>query len=417
MNVKSVKDYEQEIEQLRAENFELKTRLTHAPGGDNIPKILYEQSEQFTRLEQAREELARQNEELRQALNRLSQEKLELEKGYNNGLLANSERMGLLEDENKRLLLRLERSNKEISEAEQLKGLLRESERLNNEYKSYIQNAECKWEQERFEHKREIESLQSRTSEIRAAYERQISDKASEVMNLRKVLDAEINRNKSNSLIITDLKTTLSNELRNKENLNKELERMKELGHKASEMEEYIQNQKREGQVYLAGMEKLKKIVTEKLLSILKKLDLLSEMVQDLSKTSTLSPENQRFLQKLKVTPGPINNVVMGFRTILKEAYSKIDVLKREAKDATFFAESNRRQQTTKVVRVLEEFKVQFSAAKSELLECRKYLEKKALENKELRSENARLKKDIAAVNFTKRPTSVSLGSKNPLRL
>ena len=41
-NVKCVKDYEEEIANLKAENFELKAQITHT----NIPKVLYENNQE-----------------------------------------------------------------------------------------------------------------------------------------------------------------------------------------------------------------------------------------------------------------------------------------------------------------------------------------------------------------------------------
>lgn len=390
MNVKSVKDYEQEITRLRSENFELKAKLTHVSERDNLPKILYEQNEHFARLEQARNELAKQNEELQQKIEMILQEKAKIEARYNADIITGNERTSMLEDENKRLLLRLERTNKELMEYEGFRGRFKELDELNNEYKAYIQNEEKKHEQERFEYARQVEILQNRINELMGEEDRKTADKSKEIMSLRQLLEAEVNKNKNNLLIITDLKKTIKQEVDEKR------ERLNEAERKIHSYNELIQKQQREGRIYQGGMEKFGSILSEKLENVRKKLAHISESVIQLENACNISADNQRFLERAKIKTREPNGIVTSLKSIIGDTHRKLEVLKREARDATFFAENSKKQHAARTMKVLEDFRVQFAAAKEELLECRRYLEKKASENKELKNENSKLKRELS---------------------
>lgn len=404
-NVKSVKDYEQEIQRLRSENFELKTHLTHVsahPANDNLPKLLYEQNEKFAQLDREKQEMARQLDEMRGLVAQLNQEKMLLSNKYNQEAFANGEKMGLLEDENKRLILRMEKINKENSEAQKAKGLQEEAVRVNAEYKNYIHNIEKQYEQMKFENAQQLKELEATAEELRQQAQKDAEDRKFEVDGLKRALESEGNKNKSNALIIDDLKSTLSNEIRERARLQKEhvqtREDAKKEGHeRIIALQTYIDKVHREGEGYLAGMEKFKSIIGGKLNALGTEAGKLSARLEGIAKCNLISDENKKFIDKLKIREITVNGIVNGLRKIVVELHRRMEVLKKEANDATFFAESSKKGIDSKTGRLLEEFCKQFNEAKTELVACKRYLEKKAEENKTLKNENARLQKELGA--------------------
>lgn len=420
-NVKAVKEYEEEIQKLKRENFELKAHLTHVsahPATDNLPRILYEQNEKMAQIAGEKDEAVRQLREAQEMLGQLGQAKMLLENKYSQDVFANSEKAALLEDENKRLLLRVEKFNKEIGEVQKLRGMLSDAEKLNADYKNFIQNLESQIDQTKFDFNNQIQEYEARLEEMRH------SDAASrkhEQESLRKMYDSEVTKNKNNTLMINDLKATVTNEIRERTRLQGELgsveERTrKECQEKIEHMESHFRRIQKECEGFAGGLNKFKTIISGKLRALSEEAGRLGERVLSTARECTISSENQKFIEKLKVRGPGVNTIIEDFRKIVLDAHRKIDVLRKEASDATFFAENNKKTLETKTAKLLEEFHKQFGEAKTELSFCRRYLEKKSAENKSLKNENARLVREISLrpVDLSKRlhdglPTSLPL--------
>lgn len=432
-NVKSVKDYEKEIQKLRAENFELKTHLTHSnPSSDNLPKILYEQNEKVTRLEQEKNELGLRLDETKRALERANQDKMIIENKYSQDIFTGNEKMGLLQDENKRLILRMERLNKELADAPQMKRHVQEKEKQNEDYKNFIQNLKAQIEQLKHdfntqtkdyedrisdyenkiqEYKINIEQINERMQHMNNRSISEEHEKNNEIENLKMHIDSLQNKNNNNNLIISDLKNSLTNEIKEKQRLNLELAEIKNkkehvetefmkngtaienYENKITNLESYFSKIQKESFGYLNGMEKFKDIIKSKISGILECVINLNSHLENVKKACIITPENKNFLNKIKVEGQNVNQIIQGVKEIIVDLHRKIQVFKNEANNATFFAENNKNAVSKKTLKLLEAFNSQFTEAKNELIFCKKYLERKAEENKILKNENARLLK------------------------
>lgn len=378
MNVKCVKDYEDEIANLKAENFELKAQLTHS----NIPKVLYENKQEMESLLAQKQELENNMENLKRVYESLAQEKRLLENKYNQDISLSNEKQSLLEDENKRLLLRLEKLNKEIQDAPSMKHELNNTIEQMNSLRETIQNMEKRDQQMQYE----IESFRRQAEE-------EIKSKNFEIENLRKKLEITIQREKNSSFIISDLKSALNTQIKEKSMLEEakvnesELRNLLEVAQR--EKKELIESVQKEHTIYLNGMEKFKKLILEKLAGITTSLVGLNERISQIKMFAYVSEENKAFISKINVRCKCINDLIVFFKEKHADLYKKLDSLKQET------AVGQRAAMDKKMQAILLEFRNQFNEAKNELIVCKKYLEKKAAENKALKTENARLSGEI----------------------
>lgn len=76
------------------------------------------------------------------------------------------------------------------------------------------------------------------------------------------------------------------------------------------------------------------------------------------------------------------SSIVAHFAKMHNELMDRIRVMEKEIGEITYFAENNKNVLHTRTLRLLENFTREFSAAKTELEECRAYLEKKNREIK-----------------------------------
>jgi len=392
MNVKSVKEYEDEITQLKTENFNLKSQLTHSEVPTNIPKILYENKKQIEILEGEKTEL-------QHALENINQEKMMLENKYSQEMVVGNEKMGLLEDENKRLVIRLEKLNKELEAAK--------SETHNNDevnaMRNYIQSLQHQNEQTKYEYERKIEEMNIKFKDYQKTYENEINNKAFEIEGLKNKLEAECTKLKNSTFLINDLKCNLNTQIKEKSLVLEEkcayrdgievLEKNNEnLLLKIKNLNEYLEKMQKERKNLLDGVEHFKSIILGKVNSLATDTVEISERLLRLKKACYISDENKMFFRRIGLRYSCINEIITFFREKNFEAQKKVELFKKEANDAKATNSSNKMDK--KLVEILKQFREQFSEAKTELFACKKYLEKKAEEIKALKIENARLLQD-----------------------
>lgn len=380
MNVKCVKDYEEEIAKLKSENFELKAQITH----ENIPKVLYENKQEMDAIIAQKQELQKAYENLNATFQNLQQEKKLLENKYSQEMLLAEEKNGFIEDENKRILLRLEKQNRELQDT---MGMRNEVHSL----REAIQNHERQTEQQRYFYEKEIEELKGQLEAFKREAEEQISKKDFELESLHKKYEQTVQKERNNSFIITDLKATVNSQMKDKNMIEDLLNRNQKLEVSIKEKEETLEKARKEQKAYYNGMDKFKSIITRKMNEISSELQETGERFLKLKAFCHISDENSRLLAKLNVKYANFNEIIMFFKDKHAEAHKKIEVLKKEAADAVFFASNTKNTVEKKTAGFLQEFRDQFNEAKNELLICRKYLEKKAQENKMLKTENGRL--------------------------
>ncbi|ELA41741.1 uncharacterized protein VICG_01245 [Vittaforma corneae ATCC 50505] len=393
-NVRCVKDYEDEIAHLKTENFELKAQLAHS----NIPKVLYENKQEMDALLVQKQEMQNSLDNLNKAYENILQEKRLLENKYSQELAGCNEKNSLLEDENKRLLLRLEKFNREIQETGMVKNEL-------NELRSTIQNLEKQNEQIRYEYENHYNEIKQEYESFKREAETEVKNRMFEVENLKKKLDAALQKEKNSSFIISDLKATLNAQMRDKSVLDEmrsiettlrtqvdDLQRQKQdCEFKLKCTQETVEKINKEHRIYLNGMDKFKILILQKLSGVSASLVDLSEKLAQFKAFCYISDENRNLMSKLKVKYTSLNGIIVFFKEKHAEIYRKMDVLKKEAANAAQSTANSKGGMDKKTQAILQEFKNQFGEAKNELLICKKYLDKKAAENKALRNENARL--------------------------
>lgn len=392
-NVKCVKDYEEEIAQLKTENFSLKAQLTHT----NLPKVLYESKQEIDAVMAQKQELQNTLENLNAAYENLVQEKRLAINKYVQELAACNEKNGMLEDENKRLFLRLEKFNKEIQEASNIKNEL-------NSLRMTIQNLEKQAEQSKYEYERYFSEMKDEYENYKREAENEIRVKVFEIENLNKKIETASQKEKNSSFIISDLKATLNAQMRDRSALDdmrgiesvlrgqiEDLQRQKqdyEFKHRTAQ--EKIDKIEKDHKIYLTGMEKFKLLIMQKLSGVSGSLVGLSEKFSEFRKLCYISDENMGLLGKLKVKYRNMNDIIGFFKEKHAEIYRKMDTLKKEIQTRPIKGVPDSKMQT-----VLLEIKNQFGEARNELMVCKNYLEKKANENKMLKNENARLTAEL----------------------
>lgn len=406
MNVKCVKDYEEEIAHLKAENFDLKTQLTHTQVPSNLPKVLYENRQQIDSLESQRRDLQTAIDNTNRSYEALVQEKRLLENKYNQDMSLSNEKIGLLEDENKRLVLRLERFNREIQETQNVRSELAQASKELSSMKVFIQDLQTQNEQLRYECNGQLEDIRAKAENYRKSIEAEMASKDFEVEGYKKKYEAECMKNKNNALIINDLKSTLNLQIKEKSMIQEEMEgassslrvqlndllkKNQDLVGRLSSAEQYVEKAQSDHRTYMGGMERFKSIISQRMSTISQSLVDLSEQLLGMRKACYVSDENRNFLARAGARYSSVNDIIVFFREKRAETHRKMEMLRKEVSDATFFASNNRPTLDKKTLEILRQFREQFNEAKGELVVCKKYLEKKALENKTLKNENARL--------------------------
>lgn len=395
MNVKCVKDYEEEIAQLKSENFQLKTQLTHT----NLPKVLYENQQEVESILRQKEELQNAFDNLNRAYENLGQEKRLLENKYSQEFSLFNEKNGILEDENKRLIMRLEKLNREIQETTNIKAELNRTASEANNLRESLLNLEKQNEQSRYDFEQQVQMMKGEFEQFRRDFENEVKNKEFEIETLKKKLELSIQKEKNSSFIISDLKATLNSQMKEKsivdeiktsENmLRRQLEELKQkkqaLETELRESQETIEKINKEYKVYLNGMDKFKSLILQKLSGVSNSLVDLNGKISMVKTFCYISEENRLLISKLRLKYSNINDIVTFFKDKHAELYRRIESIKKDA------AENTKNSIDKKTQAILIEFKNQFNEAKNELLVCKKYLEKKAAENKALKNENARL--------------------------
>lgn len=398
-NVKCVKDYEEEIAQLKTENFELKAQLTQS----NIPKVLYENKQEMEVLLSQKQELQNSFNNLSRAYEGLVQEKRLIENKYGQELASCNEKNSLLEDENKRLMLRLEKLNREIQDTAALKNELENLQMT-------VQNLDKQQEQSEYDYKQQFKNAMEEYKEFQENAEYELKGKVFEIEGLKRRLEAAAQKEKNDSFVISDLKATLTAQMRDRSLVDEmrasevalraqieEIQRERQdCEFKLKSSQEIIERVHKEHRVYLNGMDRFKLLIFQKLGGVSSSLVDLNEKFLQIKAFCYISDENRGLLSKLKVKYSNLNEILDFFKEKHAEVYRKMDAIRKEAASAALGDKKGISKQTQAL---LQEFRNQFGEAKNELLICKKYLDKKATENKILKNENAKLVSELQKRN------------------
>ncbi|TBU19573.1 hypothetical protein CWI42_010450 [Ordospora colligata] len=125
-----------------------------------------------------------------------------------------------------------------------------------------------------------------------------------------------------------------------------------------------------------------------------KEISNLKRKIEEYQKIARVDDEGMKFLRGLGINPSAhLNEVVIRFRCVYKDVMRKMRLIDKEANEAMGFAENNKDVMHERTMKYLEEFTNEFNIARKDLEECKKYLEKKGKENKNLKANNQYLEK------------------------
>ncbi|ADM10907.1 uncharacterized protein Eint_010440 [Encephalitozoon intestinalis ATCC 50506] len=294
--IKTVKDYEREIEELRNENFEIKHQLSHykASSGVNIQediqKLLLDSKRSIDILEGENEELSKRIEGMDEMIKKMRMEKEDAEDRLKNGLQEHLNRISMLEEENNRLLKHLEsvngintklreengmlgecfnRSKSAIDEQKNLieKMAYEKEERVQIEkelmsYKNALLNSNKEKDQIMYERDRERNEYNNKISQLQSivrSFEEKMNLKEAEISQIRehyKSMEKEYEeiyrQRQSNELYLKEMGENYMRETRDKqelalknEELKREVENLKATRGELKKRLEVCENEKR----------------------------------------------------------------------------------------------------------------------------------------------------------------------------
>ncbi|AFN82380.1 hypothetical protein EROM_010350 [Encephalitozoon romaleae SJ-2008] len=128
--------------------------------------------------------------------------------------------------------------------------------------------------------------------------------------------------------------------------------------------------------------------------TLLNEMKELKSKEEEYRRMTNITEDNKRFLKTFGVEPtGSLDEIVGRFRGAYKDVIRKMRVMNKEANEAMRFAENNKDVMDRKTMMFLEDFTKEFNIARKDLEACKRYLEKKGKENKELKASNLVLEK------------------------
>ncbi|KAH9412150.1 hypothetical protein HK407_01g00420 [Ordospora pajunii] len=192
--IKTVKEYENEIEELRNENFELKHQLLHYKGQqgpaiqEDIQKLLVDSKRSIDILEEENEGLSKQVEEMSERIRRMISEREDVEKRLGMNVNEFYSKMKMLEEENGRLLKHLEGMNGMNAKIRvENEKLIEENTRIREE--SAIVNERLNQSRSGLEEQKEYAERIAEVVEERMMIEKELLSYKNAVLNLNKERD------------------------------------------------------------------------------------------------------------------------------------------------------------------------------------------------------------------------------------
>ncbi|ORE00225.1 hypothetical protein A0H76_1903 [Hepatospora eriocheir] len=385
-NVKSVKEYEEEINTLKNEVFELKTQITH--GTANVPKILYENNLKVTELAQENNRLKETINNLQNAINNFEGENTRLSEQLKNVEFVYNEKIELLRVENRKLIGRIEKLNNNAIELSQLKGTLSEQKGNSEQLKNIVIELEKQIEIlkiEKEERDNEIYSCQSKIRALELEIDEKNMNKTLEDECYKRKFENELETNNRQERFISDLKEKINQLVNDKNRIesgNYSIERQRQL----------IETLERQNNFYFTkfyeisnSMGNIKTVFLNKVSEFKVKTDQLEQVINNIKKSMIIEPDNIRILRKLNIRETNINKIMSCMKDIINSKTKEIHVLETELKDTSTVFKSGHGK-------LIENLKLRIKDGLKELETCREYLKKKSDENKTLKTDISKLK-------------------------
>lgn len=361
-SIRSEKQYIQEIENLRSENFGLKTenaQLKMNPLNSNIEfeKTLIETKTIIENLQNQKVILLNRVNELESILTNKETNKIE---GNELSIKIRNENIDLSE-ENTRLIKHIENLNIKIDKLEK-----------------EIFISKSIFNKREFEIKREFDVFESKNKELKILKDEVYSLRSDNKKYMQSLNDLNISLETQNQKIY-NLEKKLHEKMAENENLKIIYEKEKEIWkNDIKERNKIIDSNKN---LYIEKMnEKLNEIIELKTNSNIKINGNLENALKSLNQPSNINKSN-------------ITNILSNLIKIISQYKRKSDNLENESKVMNEITERRSKFLNKETLELLEEFGKEFSGARTELNECQRYLEKKGTEIKELKRELFRLKR------------------------
>lgn len=470
--MRTVKDYEKEIEELRNENFELKHQLSHykVPGGvgniqEDIQRLLFDSKKSIDILEGENEALGRQIAGMQEVVRKMGEERDEVETRLAANVQEHAARAQLLEEENGRLLKHLEGVNEANGRLRMENGVLGEVRKVAEEQKRYIEEmvrekesveemlsaamrerdeamrgGRMMFEKELQSYKNALANHGKEKEQMGYELERERAEHSSKISQLQNVVrdlesragtrDTEMGRmreyyegrekeyeavcrqKQAEEMYLREMSENFARETRDKqelvlrnEEMRRELEQLREGRNELKRRIEVVENEKR-ALSYKVSQERSEDVrgeVEARRMHHEQRMDSLRREVEDLrskvdvyKKMAFVDGANEEFLRSFNMDlPMAFNEVIERLKTSYKDMARKIRVMDKEINEVTHFAENNKDIMHDRTMKFLDDFTRDFNAARKDLEECKRYLEKKGRENKELKADNLRLERRV----------------------
>ncbi|OQS54736.1 hypothetical protein EHP00_1729 [Ecytonucleospora hepatopenaei] len=384
-NVKTVREYENEVKQLKEEIFELKTQMV-GNNSTNIPKILYEASNNASEMNCKIEELLKKinllekenhklldiNNTYKEQMDELNNQKFKIETETQKY----KERILFLEDENKRLFYKLNKTQSNESQlrsiVNSIEGNMKELQSANSTFSNDINY--YKTQMNVFQG--EINALNNEINTVNN--ENEILKQNNHELNeqVYKLKNEIENMNDKQNEILNSFSCTNSSFNNVKQQLEKTIFDQKEkLNSNKKEIEELLncKNQYMANLInFKNGMKTFKKITMESIYKV-------NENIQQLNSKVEVFVNNFRLNKKCKE--------ILEERNYLKKFKNINDLILFFVKNETRIAEKTE----IRVTKRIDNIKEQIKEAMKELNICKEYMQKKAIENKDLKKSNAKL--------------------------
>ncbi|WUR02926.1 uncharacterized protein VNE69_03145 [Vairimorpha necatrix] len=434
--LKTAQEYEKEIEKLQTENWEIKHQLAYLKSNpvtnldDNIQKLLYDSKTSIDILENENKNFQKQIDHMKEIIRINNQEKDKLR----NDLEDQNNKINNIEEENQRLITHIENmKNKYENIYQEHKTCEEKFNELNITYNNNLLNLQ----NDKMTYFKEGEKLLKENEELK----RNLYEERNNLINLNneykiKLMTEEkeyeekiknlTGSYKETDLYIKELQKTLNKETRDKQNLaleNEDIKRNikdlnfnienlnKELQDKNKELEnknKMIENNKVElenNKIELENINKKMEIIENEKRAMkykmknneyknyelsIREINKCKEYVDKLTnklKTCLPKKDTVEFLNSLNIKSRNLNCVVKSFRNIFGKMKDKIEILRRETHDLNKFNKNE------KLMKIVQEFAVEFKNAKSDLNATKEYLEKKNAEIKEIKKEKNGIQK------------------------
>ncbi|KAF7682521.1 hypothetical protein TCON_2256 [Astathelohania contejeani] len=411
-NVKTIKQYESELECLKTENFDLKHQLAQYKTNLREPELrqlLVDAQRSIQFLETERDQLQQRLSQERSEARAVSEQLEELRR-VNAGL---EDRQGMLETENAKLLQYVEQQNGQINQLSNdnrnmCEYLDRQKQGL-GEQKTLFENMHS--ENQRL--RKEIEDLIREKEEIIRNNEGFLKEKENLISRINalieernKLLNEKTKREEENKKAWENRNKEYNRIINNKEENIKALQKLLEEKESRSPnieiLERELKNAKDMNYTKEKDLERLIRIRNEDLNNIRRYVNMIENESNIIYKKvglfkdkTQISKENRLLLRRLNIQGSNVNELIKGFNKIYSELVDKIRVMEKEIGEITYFAENNKNVIHSKTMKMLDGFTVEFNKARRELEECKRYLIKKGRENKELKNNLGTLKDKI----------------------